>query len=260
MNALEEVGQALRFVEERTTQAQTGIVEAGGTWNERGQLLAECLRSTNDPDALEMLGQHEAAAEDMREVWRKVGLVIRVIEQYRTSLGAGSQPVVTSAHVGKSETVDPPSTKTTSVTAPDGSEYPVQAGWASDEGLPPRVRRGTNTPTVGYVKINDAPLRVQSGEDGFSDMVDERLRELGVRRRSRLRTHVELKVAAMLMRSSQRHQEVVINHAPCGSEPEQTRGCHEMLPMFLRAGHSLTVYGTTATGKPFSYTYRGGAR
>ncbi|OLT45212.1 hypothetical protein BJF85_02160 [Saccharomonospora sp. CUA-673] len=73
----------------------------------------------------------------------------------------------------------------------------------------------------------------------------------------RLANHVEIKTATMMIRRGEREGRLVLNHAPCGSEPGATGGCHEYLPAILPAGYSLTVLGTDVNGKPFTRTYRG---
>jgi hypothetical protein len=72
--------------------------------------------------------------------------------------------------------------------------------------------------------------------------------------------HVEMKTAMMMIRLGERHGKLTLNHAPCGSEPGETGGCHEFLPRILPAGFSLTVLGTDANGKPFKRTYKGTAQ
>jgi len=74
-----------------------------------------------------------------------------------------------------------------------------------------------------------------------------------------LRSHVELKVAAMMIVQGRRHCELTINHAPCGSQPQQIRGCHQVLGPYLPRGYTLVVHGTTQQGKPYSHTYEGQA-
>ena len=146
------------------------------------------------------------------------------------------------------------------VTGPDGSQYPAAAGWAADI-MPPRVRRGQpQQRTIGYT---DGQLeQFTSGNDQtWSPYVQERLREHGtpldVARR--LKSHVELKVAARMVQRGQTHSDLVINHVPCGSEQGDAGGCHDTLRSFLPEGTTLTVHGTTQQGNPYSHTYRGTA-
>ncbi len=74
-----------------------------------------------------------------------------------------------------------------------------------------------------------------------------------------LSSHVEMKVAASMLSRGRTHSELVINHAPCGSQHDQARACHQAVEQFLPDGHSLTVRGTTQRGKPFSRIYHGKA-
>lgn len=76
-----------------------------------------------------------------------------------------------------------------------------------------------------------------------------------------LSSHVEMKVAASMLQRGKQHSELVINHAPCGSQPhQQYSGCDQELERFLPEGRSLTVHGTTQQGKWFSHTYHGKSR
>lgn len=75
----------------------------------------------------------------------------------------------------------------------------------------------------------------------------------------RLAHHVEMKTAAMMIRLGKRDGKLTLNHAPCGSTPGMTGGCHEYLPDMLPAGFTLTVLGTDSHGNAFRYTYRGTA-
>ncbi|QIZ33485.1 DddA-like double-stranded DNA deaminase toxin [Saccharopolyspora sp. ASAGF58] len=223
--------------------------------DESREALGQALSGSNDLEAAEALGLQRSAADQLDEARAKVAAIRERIEQYRRCIGAGASSAAGSKPPEPERLAVPK--RPPNAVGVDGSEYPGAAAWAVDEGLPPRVQRGAGSPTVGYVRVNGLPTRVQSGADGFSDTVDQRLREIGVRRPFDLRRHVEMKIAAMMTRTGDQHQEVVINHAPCGSEPGQTRGCHDMLERFLPRGRSMTVYGTTADGKPFSHTYHG---
>ncbi|MBB5159912.1 hypothetical protein BJ970_007512 [Saccharopolyspora phatthalungensis] len=255
MSALEEVDQGLANAVGKLDVALPQMDQALTAWEEGRDALVWAFTGSTDPEAAEAVQTQEWAIETLTEARRMLAAVRERIEQYRRSIGAGASSAAgnTPPQPERPAAPKPPP----NAVGVDGSEYPAAAAWAVDEGLPPRVQRGAGSPTVGYVRVNGLPTRVQSGADGFSDMVDQRLQEIGVRRPLDLRRHVEMKIAAMMTRTGDQHQEVVINHAPCGSEPGQTRGCHDMLERFLPRGRSMTVHGTTADGKPFSHTYHG---
>ncbi|MGI8311902.1 DddA-like double-stranded DNA deaminase toxin [Saccharopolyspora hattusasensis] len=71
--------------------------------------------------------------------------------------------------------------------------------------------------------------------------------------------HVELRAAAMMVRSGVTSADVVINNVPCGY---QTRppGCHQVLEPFLPEGSQVTVCGTDRKGRPYRRTYHGKAK
>jgi Double-stranded DNA deaminase toxin A len=163
---------------------------------------------------------------------------------------------VTSATV---PTVQPP--QPLPIQRRDGSYYPAAAAWAVDL-LPRRVREGEERErTVGQVMLAGTSVgQMTSGRDGtWTSDVQRRLRELGSRVRIRLENHVEMKVAHMMIYAGSQTGEVVINHVPCGSLPQQAIGCHQVLERYLPSGYTLTVHGTTQQGQPFSWTYRGQA-
>jgi hypothetical protein len=143
----------------------------------------------------------------------------------------------------------------------DGSRYPAGAAWAVSD-LPRRVRAGTaDERTVGRLMIGGRDMHTMtSGRDGtWSQDVLARLNELGIRSTLRLESHVEMKVAQLMIQLGERQGEVVINHAPCGSQRPLRRGCHQALARYLPIGYTLTVHGTTQDGRPFSHTYQGQA-
>lgn len=148
-----------------------------------------------------------------------------------------------------------------SVKAEDGSRYPRVAAWCIDV-LPRRVREGDRgEKTYGYV---DGALNMfVSGLDGtWTPLIERRLTELGVatsRVVKVVRSHVEMKVATMMIQQGRRAVQLVINHAPCGSQPGQQEGCDQVLGAYLPCGYALTVLGTTQRGEPFAKTYRGRA-
>jgi hypothetical protein len=71
--------------------------------------------------------------------------------------------------------------------------------------------------------------------------------------------HVEMKAVAAMIASGSMNARVIINHAPCGSEPRNGIGCEQFLPAIIPAGSTLTVLGTDAQGNPFERIYDGKA-
>ncbi|PKW15324.1 DddA-like double-stranded DNA deaminase toxin [Saccharopolyspora spinosa] len=232
--SVEDVDRKLATAVGKLDEAAEKITTATLSCSEGRDALGYALTGATDPEALEALGLQETAADQLDEARAKVAAIRERIEQYRRSIGAGASSAAGSAPPEPERPAAPK--RPPNVVGVDGSEYPAAAAWAVDEGLPPRVQRGAGSPTVGYVRVNGLPTRVQSGADGFSDMVDQRLQEIGVRRPLDLRRHVEMKVAAMMTRTGDQHQEVVINHAPCGSEPGQTRGAMTCLNRSCHGG------------------------
>ncbi|SFT60115.1 SCP1.201-like deaminase [Actinopolyspora lacussalsi subsp. righensis] len=253
MSALEEVGQSLATTITKATEAQKAIVAAGNTWNERGQKLTEHLSGTNNADAQHLLDQHETTAEDTREAWRKITLALRAIQRYRTSIEG--EPT---SELGAAPGASAPRTGISNATAPDGSEYPPEAAWVADT-LPRRVRPGDKT--VGYANGSFTDRFVSGVDHVWTPHIQERARGLGMSRWviKALSSHVEMKVASMMIQRGQRNAEVVINNVPCGSRADQPPGCAQALERFLPGESTLTVHGTTEAGEPFTQRYEGRA-
>ncbi len=75
----------------------------------------------------------------------------------------------------------------------------------------------------------------------------------------RLYNHVEMKAVVMMVKTGATSGRIMINHAPCGSEPGEIRGCHAYLSDFIPTGSTFTVLGTDANGNPFRSEYKGRA-
>ncbi|MCP2301130.1 SCP1.201-like deaminase [Actinokineospora globicatena] len=141
-----------------------------------------------------------------------------------------------------------------------GDRYPEEV-MPYEEALPQRVRTGTGMPIVGYVQLDgqDFGSITAIRTDPWATAVARRVLALKLRRGKTLFNHVEMKTVAMMIETGAKHGQVIINHAPCGSERNKPPGCEQALPEFIPAGRSLTVLGTDAQGQPFKRTYHGKA-
>lgn len=175
-------------------------------------------------------------------------------------LGSSSSPGPSS--VPSAPSGGPAPAERSPVRAADGSEYPAAAAWAADV-LPRRVRAGEpGEKTTGYADGEIGQPFTSGNDAAWSPAIEQRLRTSGeaVDVARRLKSHVELKIAAMMRARGRTHSEAVINHVPCGSQRgEDYRGCHDTLSAFLPEGATLTVHGTTQEGTPETHTYRGSA-
>jgi hypothetical protein len=196
---------------------------------------------------LEFFGLAAVAEQRFEETRTSLAAGIRTLEEYLAHLrGEG--------HIA---TVAPSS----SPRARDGSRYPLGAAWCIDD-LPRRVREGRpGEKTVGYVDGSLTPFT--SGRDGtWTPAIERRLADLRIvsrRTANFVSSHVEMKVATMMITQGRKRCEVVINHSPSGSQPNQLRGCDQVLGPYLPKGYTLVVHGTTQQGEPFSRTYEGQA-
>ncbi|WP_156754033.1 DddA-like double-stranded DNA deaminase toxin [Actinokineospora pegani] len=146
-----------------------------------------------------------------------------------------------------------------------GDRYPAEAS-PYEQDLPPRVIKGIkNAPMTGYAEIggrNCGKFTAARG-DWLAEETKAVLVEIGMcDEADYLGNHVEMKVVTMMRKTGSTSGQVVINHAPCGSElsDRQRFACHRVLPEYLPGGSSLTVLGTDARGYAFRFTYRGRAK
>ncbi|GAA2999561.1 DddA-like double-stranded DNA deaminase toxin [Actinokineospora diospyrosa] len=108
---------------------------------------------------------------------------------------------------------------------PDGAHYPTESAWCAPR-LPPRLGPdGTRAKTTGHIHHDHWPqpgdrrdTPIVSGTDPhWTRLAEHGLVEAGVHRRNArfLSTHVEIKVAAMMIATAQRRVELTVNHVPC---------------------------------------------
>ncbi|MBB5152519.1 DddA-like double-stranded DNA deaminase toxin [Saccharopolyspora phatthalungensis] len=225
--SVEDVDRKLATAVGKLDEAAEKITTAALLCSEGQDALGYALTGATDPEALEALGLQETAADQLDETRAKVKAIRERIEQYRRSIGAGTSSAAVSS---PPEPERPkPSARPPDAVGVDGSRYPPEAAWAVPE-LPPRVQQGGDR-TVAKIKIGDQPLpgSFQSGQgDVWSDEARQRINDLGIRTARYVPYHVEMRAAAMMVRSDVTSAEVVINNVPCGY---QTRppGCHQTL-------------------------------
>ncbi|TCO49834.1 nucleic acid/nucleotide deaminase of polymorphic system toxin [Actinocrispum wychmicini] len=144
-----------------------------------------------------------------------------------------------------------------SITNSHGDSYPPQAAGLV-ENLPQRVTPSAQERTVGVTRIGDRVLPpIMSGYDPvFSELACRRLAAIGIDP-AMLKSHVEVKLAALMIDTGQTQATVAINYTPCGFEVRRFAPdtCHRVLDDMLPPGYTLTVYGTTQDNAPFEWTY-----
>ncbi|HEX3784001.1 MAG TPA: DddA-like double-stranded DNA deaminase toxin [Pseudonocardiaceae bacterium] len=200
----------------------------------------------------------------MREEGRRLAAELATLRQQLHDAAASRR---SSAPVAPPPT-GPTSAAPTSASAPeptvqarDGSRYPAAAEWCVDL-LPRRVReRQPGEKTCGYVDGRLTPF-ISGRDGGWTPKIEDRFAKLQIVTREFadvVKSHVEMKVATMMIEEQRQHSELVINHSTCGSQPGRSPGCDQVLEPYLPKGYTLTVHGTTQQGEPFSKTYRGRA-
>ncbi|MGW0892056.1 DddA-like double-stranded DNA deaminase toxin [Saccharopolyspora sp. NPDC002578] len=251
---MEEVDRRLTAVLGRLDEATEQITAAGMASAESRDALTHALAGASAPDALDAVRSQEMTVDQLAEVRATVRAVRKRVTAYLSRLGASSGPAA--ARTPEPTAVPKRSPNAVGV---DGSEYPPEAAWAVPE-LPPRVR-GFPDRTVGKLKIGDRPIpgEFRSGQtDVWVGEAEQRIKALGIRAPRYLAFHVELRAAAMMIRSGLKSTELLINHVPCGYQ-NRPPGCHQVLESFLPEGFRMTVSGTDRNGRPYRRTYHGKA-
>ncbi|HVK21299.1 MAG TPA: DddA-like double-stranded DNA deaminase toxin [Actinokineospora sp.] len=115
---------------------------------------------------------------------------------------------------------------------------------------------------TGHIEIDgrDYGQLTATHQDVWAVEVAQRIRTLGLPADAlNVKNHVEMKAVLVMVTSGARNARVIINHAPCGSEPRAPIGCAQFLPVFIPEGCTVTVLGTDAQGNPFQQEFRGRA-
>jgi hypothetical protein len=215
---------------------------AGAAWDKAADTYRTTMAGSTRPEATELAQLDALAKRQLTEADQLAARAETAITAIITRLGGTASEPATARHR-------------------DDSRYPTAAAWAVPD-LPRRVREGVpNERTIGRVLVGGRDLHTMtSGRDGtWTPEIRNRLAKLGIRTMLRLENHVEMKVAQLMIQLGERAGEVVINHAPCGSQRPMRSGCHQVLARYLPQGYTLTVHGTTQAGLPFSHTYKGQA-
>jgi hypothetical protein len=144
--------------------------------------------------------------------------------------------------------------------SPAGDAYPPNAGWAAhliDQPYSPVLSR---VPVVGIAREvgTNVSFEVRPGQGRWSDEAEHRFMELKAPAEFvSVHHHVEMQIAAWMVRSCTRRTELVINREPCGER--FGLGCHQALPIFLPVGYRMSVSGTRGGSRYYSYSYDGRA-
>ncbi|CRK55686.1 hypothetical protein [Alloactinosynnema sp. L-07] len=259
----------MRVVLSMLDQAQHTIHAAVASLGEAAQALGTAVGGTDDRNVSHAVVVLEQTKDEIVVSYEVVGDAHQAISRYLGGLAQdepscgthgdrdpGASGVV---RTRQHPNVPPP---VAGVSNRHGDRYPEDSLPYSDD-LPPRVIRGAgNSPTIGIIEIDGrmfGEMRPTRDDVWHRDVID-RIDAIGLSRRAkRYANHVEMKAAFMVVTSKGRHGRVILNHAPCGSEPGAFEGCETFLAELLLKGNSLTVLGTDAQGNPFARIYHGKA-
>ncbi|MGX7825496.1 DddA-like double-stranded DNA deaminase toxin [Actinokineospora sp. 24-640] len=232
-------------------------------WDEAISVAAAATAGSSQPEIVQALALLTQARQNLASILQTARSAKDSAHAYRVHLAGGGSP--STAAMTPPTTSTPPLNPVPSPTVVNrhGDRYPEDALPYSDD-LPARVRRGQrNSPMTGIVEVGGRFLGEISATttDIWTEEVARRTQRLGLTDPTVrvLYNHVEMKTVAMMIRSGATHARIVINHAPCGSEPRAGKGCDAYLPEFIPAGSTLTVLGTDRNGNPFRRDYTGKA-
>lgn len=103
--------------------------------------------------------------------------------------------------------------------SPAGDSYPARAGWAAHLIDQPYSAVNTEIPVVGVVRAEgtDTTFEFTPGGGYWTEQARQRLTELNAPPWARaVDNHLEMQVAAWMVRTDTRNVELVINREPCG--------------------------------------------
>ncbi|MEV5542775.1 DddA-like double-stranded DNA deaminase toxin [Saccharopolyspora shandongensis] len=201
---------------------------AGECIDEAGTGLYPLALETDDGELAAVIGALGDVREEIDRAWQICRKVRDACAAYLKSIGVAesSAPPANGGGWGG---------QPRHVTAKDGSQYPPEAGAVIDV-LPRRVQEGkAREKAVGFVDGSATSSFVSGIDQTWTPSILTRADEVGISPRLAefVSSHVEMKVAAMMMQTGKQHSELVINHVPCGSQPGKKRGCDQVLERFL---------------------------
>ncbi|GAA3037167.1 DddA-like double-stranded DNA deaminase toxin [Actinokineospora globicatena] len=255
----------------RLRQVRNGLLVKRG-WTRGVELKVAEIEA----EACRLLGdaaRHSEVARSLAEVRAKldalrealglaIDLVGQAIAHHSRTTGLGSSPTSAAPRTippGPTSPVRGPAGAY--VANQHGDLYPEEAS-PYHEALQRRVVRGSGMPIAGWIQLDGAHIGeiTATPNDLWAEASAERMADLDPRRAAFVAHHVEMKVIAMMVSLGTRHGQVIINHAPCGSEQGDPPGCHTSIPRCLPTGRTLTVLGIDRNGNPFKHTYHGKAK
>jgi len=227
MASVAELAAALAAALAQAREADTAIAAARDRYTGATTTLAAAADGTDSYELSESLAALADAAERLDTARAAIATAIRDVGLYLGEIGASAYS---------------PSAASAATSAPVGRRL---ASFQPDVArMVPR--RGDSGPTAGVLTDESGkpipPAPLWSGSPAPTDTTIGVVNRRVARSFSNLH-HVECHVAA-LMRTGQAPPHVVLylNNAPCRGRRPGERGCDELLPGLLRAGHQLTIH------------------
>lgn len=231
----------------------TDLVRAAHRELEEAQsTLAQCAEGSSTTELPD-------AAHGLEQIKDTVGSAHQAIEQvrgilcrYLVGLGAEEAPQAPAPAVtAATEPTRSPSAKRKQ--APDEQRLSRERVQRLQTDLPSPVAANTGSKTHGrWVDEHGRARSIVSGHDQDAAEAQQLLKDCGIPVVAPVTatSHVEIKLAARMLRERRQHADVVINNQPCRGR----FGCDTLLPILLPDGYSLTVHGPG-----YTKTFTGGA-
>ncbi|WP_410640458.1 DddA-like double-stranded DNA deaminase toxin [Amycolatopsis sp. lyj-346] len=222
------------------------LEQAGQALQDAHTALAQAVQGTGDQEVSQAVGLLAGAIADLGRINQTLTTAAQGLAGYLAKVGKVEPPPPSGSRQEPSAAKDQP--------ASPGKLDPDKLEELRSK-LPPSVPKPNpeNKKTHGqWVDAQGNVHTTVSGEDQASAAAWEQLQQAGMpaNRKPVITTHVEVKVAAEMIQSGQRHTELVLNNRPCVGP----LGCDSLLPVLLPKGYSVTVYGPDG----YEATFEGG--
>jgi hypothetical protein len=237
VGSIEELVAGIRRVRSLVGRARQAVALAELRITAAGEAFGAATTGSAVSEPAEASGHHAFAARRTAETLATLTAVVDRLDRYLEGLGATTAPA-RSGHPASTHPIAP---------------VPPERIEALRDELPETVVRGSGQKTHGrWVGPDGVAHEIVSGRDEDSAAALQVLRTRGLPLRSEPAaiSHVEQKLAALMVRSRVRHATLVINNRPCRGPA----GCDTFVPVILPNGYSLTIY---APG--YRKTFTGGA-
>lgn len=252
--SIADVAAQLDAVLDEIDAVRASLGAAADLIDEVAAIMAAAVAASSAPEALDASALFEQARQGLEVPFGMLQIAEEAIRDYRTYLvgqasATGPPASVPNTKAEQARPLGPPPA-TPIVVTPERVEQLRRE-------LPPPVVPSAGQKTHG--RWIDPDGNVHAEVSGKDEKWEEALRffkeEIKSRRIPRAVSDVELKLAAHMRKERIRSAVLVINNIPCRKAARTPgMGCHDLIPVILPSGYTMTVYGPNG----FQYEYKGG--